>query len=251
MRKRSFVLFLSSFLVLAGCSAQTNNSASVTTTVYEDTDAEVVKTVTIHADYSSYYDQYGEDWSIGLPNISSNEDVTEMDGNAFVNCSADGNRPSEYTVGLSEGVTDLYIGLPKIEIIENLDEEQKIYIKDGKSQGHDDVDIKSISIIETKDYVQENGGSAYQLQIEIEPAEMIPTSLSYFVDGKGLGPAQRMTSSNYDEVLPYQITYAFDVDSEDESLTKDAYVSFSRMSHFESAEEAVYTSDDVNVHVVE
>lgn len=238
MLKRSFILFLSSFLLMSGCAAQTENTSSVIV------NEEAVKTITIHADYSAYFDQYGENWSIELPNITSNEDVTVTVENAVIGSFADDSHSSDITVDLSRDVSDLYIQFPTIEIIEKLDEEQKICIKDGAAQDHEDVDINAISFVSGTD-------NTYQLQIGIEAAERIPETLTFFTNRRSLGTAQRSYSVMAGETVPYQITYAFEIDSKDESILEDAYVTFSRMSRFEVADDAVYSSDDVTLHIVD
>lgn len=243
MNRSKNITFVSAIcMLLSGCSSTA--IASVSSNAESADEAEIVKTIIVEADYSYYLKLYGDNCEIEMPNISSSENI---DDNAVKQVRGS----PTFEVGVTENVSDLYITIPKVRIIEKLNDEQTVSIKDGVIDNNEYLEIEKINIHETSTYLDADSEYPYEIVIEAKGKSASPYTIAFHTsEGENLG----IGTFGYtieEGLIPLSLIYRYPIQENDESLIENATLTFQRVYHFEYGTEAKFTSDDVELHIVD
>lgn len=146
---------------------------------------------------------------------------------------------------LDEDVKDVYVRLP-IMVQPVSIPEQTIKVKNGKAEENDYVTINSITVGELGHENIFYTTAPYSIRIAIENQESTPMSMYYHVNGEDM----EATYINWSEDETKRI-YHVELEEEDQSLLKEATITFDMMGKLLYTTEDMFSSDDVNIHFVD
>lgn len=241
MKKKVFYLFivLMQNVYLTGCNTVSEKS----------------KTITILGDYSAYLNNLSKDnFATNIVNIYTNNDTSEDEAVLgrdyfFISSETISNSTVTYVVDVSNDTSDVYFHLPLFVTSERIDT-QFLAISNNTVQENEYLKVKSISIHDSdeEDYT-------YKMEIQSYPSSTLPETLTYeILDRKVTSTGQYTQTNDLDEVT---ITYEFylkeidgDLSSNYDSLLNSGNISFDVVKHYKTPVKAVFTSDDVEIHII-